>query len=556
MKHTLINYPSIEEVFTPEQFDETNEMIAKTSEKFAVEKVLPVLSLLNDKKFDVVRSLMIEAGELGLIGAGIAEEDGGLDLGKVNETLISEMMAYGHSFSITFGGQTGIGALPIAYFGNKEQKEKYLPSILSGEKIVAYALTESTSGTDALSLKTTAELDNTGDFYILQGEKQWITNAGFADIFIVFAKLASGVTAFIVDANSGGISTSNEEMKMGLDGSSTRSVYLDNVKVPKENIIGEIGKGHRIAFNVLNIGRHKISATSLGSAKRSLQLALQYGNERKQFKQTLTQFELIKHKIAKMGSLIYVVESTLYRIAHDMQEKIAKKQFEQSYGDVIAPFAAKCSLSKIIATESLAYVVDEALQIHGGYGFMKEYEIENIYRDVRINRIFEGTNEINRIILATSVMEGQYETTLLQHELEGGNITACLDQLTSMKEIFVKTIVHFQQLGITNMHKHQTVAQFIANTIVFIYASESAVLRSIKAITLCDDPSLQEKYTMYFMESMKATIVQEALIMLSEYPNEACEAEWLTLLSKKQLPMISMQNDIAERLIEKERYVC
>lgn len=552
MEKLFTSYPSLDQVFTPEQFDETNDMIASTAEMYAKEKVFPMLPQLNEKNFDVVRKLMLEAGELGLIGADIPEENGGLDLGKVNGAIISEKMALGHSFAITFGGQTGIGALPIAYFGNEEQKERYLPAILTGEKIAAYALTEPSSGTDALSLKTTAVLDESEQFYVLNGEKQWITNSGFADIFIVYARVNDKVTAFIVDGGSEGLSTSNEEVKMGLEGSSTRSVILDQVKVPTNNVIGEVGKGHYIAFNVLNIGRYKISATSLGSAKRALQLALQYGNERKQFNQPLTAFELIKYKLAQMSAHIYAVESTLYRIADEMQQAFEQKDHATNYAQVIAPFATKCSLSKILATESLDFVVDEALQIHGGYGYMKEYEIENIYRDVRINRIFEGTNEINRIIVATDCMKGNYNQLDISFHSE--KWSASFERLTKLKEAVTTTIVHFQNEGITNMNVHQTVAQFVANCATTLFAIESALLRLEKAFTLNKDVALMERHAHLYMESTIGELVSEAMYVLAEYPNEQCEEAWRQMIVRPQHSLITMQNDIANALADKEHY--
>lgn len=277
-----------EAIFTPEDFSDEQQMIAKLAEKFVVNEVMPALEKIENQEFAETVRLIKEAGDLGLIGVDIPEEDGGMDLGKVSGAIISEKMALGRSFSITFGGQTGIGALPIAYFGNKEQRERYLPDLLTGDKIAAYALTEPSAGTDAMGLKTTAKLSDDGNHYVLNGEKQWITNSAFADLFIVYAKVDNKMTAFIVEKGYEGLSTSPEEKKMGLKGSSTRSVILDNVKVPVENLIGELGRGHIIAFNVLNIGRYKMASTALGSSKRSIELAVKYANARKQFNEPLS----------------------------------------------------------------------------------------------------------------------------------------------------------------------------------------------------------------------------------------------------------------------------
>jgi len=290
-----------EDIFTPEDFSEEHKMIADMTEKFVVNEVMPALKKIENQEFDETVRLIKEAGELGLIGADIPELDGGLDLGKVCGAIISEKMAISRSFSITFGGQTGIGALPIAYFGNKKQKDKYLPVLLTGKKIAAYALTEPSAGTDAMGLKTTAKLSADGKYYVLNGEKQWITNSAFADIFIVYAKIDDAkITTFIVEKEYEGLTTGPEEKKMGLKGSSTRSLILENVKVPVENVIGEIGRGHIIAFNVLNIGRFKLSSATLGISKRSIELATKYANERKQFHKSISSFNLIKQKIADM----------------------------------------------------------------------------------------------------------------------------------------------------------------------------------------------------------------------------------------------------------------
>ncbi|HEY4601959.1 MAG TPA: acyl-CoA dehydrogenase family protein [Cerasibacillus sp.] len=537
-------------IFTPEDFDETTDMIARTAEMYAKEKVYPRLEELNDKNFDTVRELMEEAGNLGLIGADIPEEYGGLDLGKVNGAIISEKLAYAHSFSITFGGQTGIGALPIAYFGNDEQKERYLPSILSGENIAAYALTEPSSGTDALSLRTTATLNDEGTHYLISGEKQWITNAGFANIFIVYARAPEGVTAFIVEADSEGLSTSQEEEKMGLEGSSTCSVILDQVKVPKENVIGQLGKGHYIAFNVLNIGRFKISATSLGSAKRSLELALQYGNERKQFQKTLNEFELTQYKIAAMAAQIFAVESVIYRIAGEMQESFEQMDSTSNYAKAIAPYASKCSLSKIIATESLDAIVDEALQIHGGYGYMKEYEIENIYRDVRINRIFEGTNEINRIILAQECMNAEYESFPVSEEMD----QSLLRVVREVEKVIIQTIQHFQKEQLVDMNKYQTIAHFIANCATQFYAIESAVLRTEKADKSGKNSSYMYALTNLFIQRAITKLVSESTYLLSECNNAELVTSWMNLLSIHRIHYLSLQQLVAEKLIQIENY--
>ncbi len=470
-----------EQIFTPEDFNQEEQMIAELTEKFVVNEVWPALERIENKQFDETVRLIREAGNLGLIGADLPEEDGGMNLGKVCGAIISEKMALGRSFAITFGGQTGIGALPIAYFGNEQQKEKYLPDLLSGEKIAAYALTEPSSGTDAMSLKTSAVLSADHQYYMLNGEKQWITNSAFADVFIVYAKVDGKMSAFIVEKDTEGLTTGPEEEKMGLAGSSTRSVILDRVKVPVENLIGEVGEGHKIAFNVLNIGRFKISSSALGSAKRSIELAVTYANERQQFGRPIASFHLIKEKLANMMIQTYAAESGIYRTAGVMQAGFEEmKATGAHYGETIACYAVECSINKVFSTETLDHVIDEAVQIHGGYGYMAEYEVETIYRDARINRIFEGTNEINRIIIASTMLkedrnldeEKKFENGPLQHEKQ---------TLQLLKDLYYQAVQTIRQAGFEQLNEEQEVAAFLADLLIGIYIGESGVLRAEKA---------------------------------------------------------------------------
>jgi alkylation response protein AidB-like acyl-CoA dehydrogenase len=471
------------EMFTPEDFTEDHQMMRDSMKKFLVNDLIPALPKIEKQQFDETVRMMKKAGEVGLIMADIDEEDGGLELGKITAAIINEDIALGRSFSITFGGQTGIGALPIAYFGTKEQKEKYLPELLSGEKIAAYALTEPSSGTDAMSLKTTAKLSEDGKHYVMNGEKQWITNSAFASVFIVYAKVdATKITAFIVESAFEGVSTSPEEQKLGLKGSSTRSLILNDVKVPVENVIGEIGRGHIIAFNVLNLGRHKIALTSLGTAKRSMELAIKYGNERKQFNKQLTQFNLLKNKIADMTIQTYANESQLYRTAGAMHEAFeTRKKTGESYASTISQFAVLCSINKVLSTEILDFVVDEALQIHGGYGYMAEYEIETLYRDSRINRIFEGTNEINRIIIASTLINNNNDLYDGEFKIEGV-LQVEKQKLKLFRKLFFETVKAVKKANLENMNEEQEIAAFLADLATAIYAAESTILRTEKAI--------------------------------------------------------------------------
>ncbi|MGM9951604.1 MAG: acyl-CoA dehydrogenase family protein [Lysinibacillus sp.] len=543
----LTNPTPLPDVFTLEQLSDEHVMLQKTAEKYVRQDVWPVLPAIEQKNFDETKKAMLKAGELGLIGADIAEQDGGLGMGKVSAALIVEQMAKARSFCITFSGQTGIGALPIAYFGTEEQKEKYLPALLSGEHIAAYALTEPAAGTDALGIRTSASLSPCGSHYIVNGEKQWITNSAFADVFIVYAKVDhQHFTAFIVEAQTEGLSTSQEEHKMGLDGSSTRSVILDNVKVPVENVIGEVGRGHIIAFNVLNFGRHKIAASSLGSAKRSMELAISYGKTRQQFGKPLTSFPLIMEKIAQMTILCYAAESAVYRTAGELEER-----FNQPYDDIgkmIAHFALHCSINKVLATEALDSIVDEALQIHGGYGYMREYEIETIYRDSRINRIFEGTNEINRLLIAQTV--GKLPIQEIEEMEEEPAFQKEIQKLNILRKLLKEILQAAAEADRANFDKEQELGAFIADIVTAIYTVESMLVRAIRF------PSAwKTACTKVYTHEQAQRLGVRTLNAMNHIGHEQQLAQLAGLLiTSHSENLIELKRQIAESAIEKEAY--
>lgn len=547
-------------VFTPEDFNDEQQMIVDLTEKFVLNEVYPKLDRIENQEFSETVKLLKEAGELGLIGADIPVEDGGLELGKISAAIIAEKMALGRSFSITFGGQTGIGALPIAYFGTKDQKIKYLPDLLSGEKIGAYALTEPSSGTDALSARTTAVLSECGQNYILNGEKQWITSSAFADIFIVYAKVnGQKFTAFIVEKTYDGVSTSPEEKKMGLKGSSTRSLILENVKVPVENVIGEVGRGHVIAFNVLNIGRHKIAAASLGTAKRAIELTVKYANERKQFGQALSNFNLIKNKIADMVIKTYVNESAIYRTAGAIQDGFDEmKQTDADYGKTISRFSLECSINKIMSTETLDFIVDEGVQIHGGYGYMAEYEIETLYRDARITRIFEGTNEINRILIASTVLK-DYSENRVSNEINNGLLQGENQLLKMMKKLFHAAIHAIQQNNLTNFNIEQEVAAFLADLVIGIYTVESSILRTEKAIMATGEEKNAQKLdcTKVYVHEVTQQIGLKALNITNHLGDDELFSRLISrLIMSSTENLVKVKRKIADVVIKAEKYSC
>ncbi|MBI3645992.1 MAG: acyl-CoA dehydrogenase family protein [Acidobacteriales bacterium] len=491
------------EVFTPEDFSEQHQMIGQTTEEFAVNEILPQAEKIEHKDFSATRDLLKKAGDLGLSGVEIPEAYGGLEMDKVTAAVIADRIAKYAGFCTTWGGHSGIGTLPIVYFGTEEQKKKYLPKLAAGEMVGAYALSEASSGSDALNCRAKAELSKDGKHYILNGEKMWITNAGFADLFTVFAKVdGEKFSAFLVEKNFPGFSVGNEEHKMGIRGSSTCPIILNDCKVPVENLLGDIGKGHIIAFNILNVGRFKLGAMCVGGARVSIEQAVAYAKQRKAFGKVIADFGLVREKIANMAMLIYVGESLVYRTVGMMDELLssidkASAEAAKETRKAIEEYAVECSIVKVWGSEMIDYVVDETVQIYGGYGFVEEYPAERAYRDARINRIFEGTNEINRLIitgfLLKRAMSGQLPLMpaikkLMDEVLSGPSAGEDIEGPLAEER---KLVANAKKLGLfvagaatqkymQAIQDQQEVMGAIADMTIEIYAMESAVLRAQK----------------------------------------------------------------------------
>lgn len=579
----LIEDVDINRVITPEDFTDEQKMIAQTTADYVQNEVLPVVENLENHEFEHSVRLLKKAGELGLLAADVPEEYEGLGLDKISSALIAEKMSPAGGFSITHGAHVGIGSLPIVLFGNEEQKSKYLPKLASGELIAAYALTEPGSGSDALGAKTTAKLNEAGTHYVLNGEKQWITNAGFADVFVVYAKIdGDKFTAFIVERSFPGVSVGPEEKKMGIKSSSTRTLILEDAQVPVENLLGEVGRGHVIAFNILNIGRYKLGVGTVGASKRALELAVQYANQRQQFKTPLSGFSLTKEKLATMASHLYASESLNYRTVGYFEDTLSQLSPEEqkdgrAIAAAVAEYAIECSIAKVFGSETLDYIADEAVQLHGGYGFMAEYEVERIYRDSRINRIFEGTNEINRMIVPGTFMKKALkgELPLLQvaqnlqnellmmmpEEVEDTPLAQEKYLVKNAKKIAVLAAGTAAQAFGAKLDKEQELLVNIANIANQLYAMESAVIRTQKAIERDGAEKAKQKilYTEIFCQEAFAEIEKEAKdTLLASVEGDAGR---MTLSALRKLTrhnpynLIPKKREAAAKLIEAEKYI-
>jgi len=571
------------EVFAPEDFNEQHQLIAQTAEDFANNEIVPNIEKMEHKDFSVSRDLIKKASELGLSSVDIPEAYGGMEMDKATSAIIADRIAKYAGFATTWGAHTGIGTLPIVYFGTPEQKQKYLPRLASGELVGAYALSEASSGSDALNCRARATLSPDGKHYILNGEKMWITNAGFADLFTVFAKIdGEKFTAFLVEKSFPGFSVGGEEHKLGIRGSSTCPIILNDCKVPVENLLGEIGKGHVIAFNILNIGRFKLGAACVGGARNAIESAIGYAKQRKAFDKVIADFGLVREKIANMAVGIFTGEAMVYRTIGLIDAALGEvdKTSATAARDAckaIEEYAVECSIIKVWASEMIDYVVDENVQIFGGYGFVEEYPAERAYRDARINRIFEGTNEINRLIitgfLLKRAMTGQLPLMaaikkLMEEVLAGpslgdeaeGPLAAERKLVSNAKKLGLFAAGAATQKYMQAIQDQQEVMAAIADIVIETYAMESTLLRAQKLVEANGEQAaavpvaMAQVYLSQAMEKVEAA-ARKIIAAVADGDMMRTQLAILRRLGKYEpFNTIAARQTIAQRVIEAGKY--
>ncbi|HSE50166.1 MAG TPA: acyl-CoA dehydrogenase family protein [Terriglobales bacterium] len=578
----LIEDRPLEDVFTPEDFTEEHRQIAATTEEFALKEIVPNIERIEHKEWAVTRELLKKASEIGIANVDVPEEYGGADMDKVSSAIIADRIAKSGSFSVSWGAHVGIGTLPIVYFGTAEQKAKYLPKLASGEWVGAYALSESTSGSDAMNCRTKAVLSADKKHYVLNGEKMWITNANFADVYIVFAKVdGEKFTAFIVEKTFPGFSVGAEEKKMGIRGSSTAPLILNDCQVPVENVLGEIGKGHIIAFNILNIGRFKLGAGVVGGMRTALASSIGYAKQRKAFGKAISDFGMIREMLANIAIRVYAGEALVYRTIGmidaalaDIDKKAADAPTQIRKG--IEEYAVECSIAKVWASEAIDRTVDEQVQIYGGYGFVEEYPAERAFRDARVNRIFEGTNEINRMIitgwLLKRAMSGQLalmpaiKKTLDEvmagpssEEFEG----ALADErklIANAKKLTLLIAGAATQKYMMAIQDQQEVMGAIADMVIETFAAESAMLRARKLIAAQGESQSKLAVAMtqcYLMDAMAKIELAARKVAAAVAEGDMLRSQMAIIrrLAKHEpANTIALRQQIAERVIEAGKY--
>ncbi|MFT6814613.1 MAG: alkylation response protein AidB-like acyl-CoA dehydrogenase [Sphingobacteriales bacterium] len=518
----LIRETHAEEIFIPEEWNEEQKMIAQTCQDFLEAEVFPNLDRIDSMEEGLMPSLVTKAGELGLLGISVPEEYGGFNKDFVTNMLTTEVLGAGHSFAVALSAHTGIGTLPILYYGNAEQKEKYVPKLASGEWKACYCLTEPSSGSDANSGKTKAKLTADGKHYLINGQKMWITNGGFADVFIVFAKIDDDekLSAFIVEKSFGGITLNEEEHKMGIKGSSTRQVFFNDCKVPVENLLNERENGFKIALNILNIGRIKLAGAALGASKAVINHSVEYANEREQFGRSISKYGAIRYKLAEQATRVFVLESTLYRATQNIDDAIASLiEGGMDAGEAklkgTEQYAVECAMLKVLGSEVLDYVVDEGVQIYGGMGFSADAPMERAYRDARINRIFEGTNEINRLLtvdmMLKRALKGEIDLMtpaaavaseltsvpdMSAGDIETGPLAHERKVLKNLKKIGLMVAGSAVQKFMQSLSKEQEILMNCADILIDVYAIESVILRTEKVISMKGEEACKDQLMM------------------------------------------------------------
>jgi alkylation response protein AidB-like acyl-CoA dehydrogenase len=568
----LLEDTPADEIFTRERLSEEHIAIERTVEEFWANEVEPNLPAIRQKKPGVALEIMRKSAKLGLLGISVPEKFGGMEMDLPSVMVVAEVMGRDASYAGWHSAHTGIGSLPILFFGSEQQKEKYLPRLVSGELLAAYALTEPLAGSDALAARTRADLSPDGKHYILNGQKMWITNGGAADVFIVFAKVGGEkFTAFIVERAFGGLTSGAEEHKMGIQGSSTTAIYFDNVRVPVENVLGEIGRGHVIAFNILNIGRLKLGPAVMGAAKSILSTSIKYAKQRKAFGVAIASFGAMQHKLAEMAIRIFATESMAWRVvgliqaqlsggAHDSADsaKVELKAAEE--------YAAECSMVKVFAAEMLDYVADEGVQIHGGYGFHQDYAVERYYRDARINRLFEGTSEINRLVISGMPLKraargllplleaAQKELADSQQDADGGDPEMRLVRNAKRIALFTLGVAH-QKHG-AELEKHQEVVMGLSDLFMETFAMESTLLRC-RNLSVTGNSTANAICQVFLRDAISRmqAASQNVLSACSEDDLEPHMSKLKLLTDYLPVDAIALRRNIAERLLGSERYI-
>jgi len=566
-------------IFTVEEFNEEQKMIRDTCRDFIASEIFPYLRKLDDHEDGLMRKKIDKAGEYGLLGAGLPEKYGGMNVDFITTMLIADHLGAGHSFSVAFSAHTGIGTLPLLYYGNEEQKQKYLPKLATGEYAAAYCLTEPDAGSDANSGRTKAVLSEDGKHYIINGQKMWITNGGFADLLTVFAKIDNDriLSAFLVESKTEGVSFNPEEHKMGIRGSSTRQIFFNNVKVPVENLLGKRGEGFRIALNILHVGRIKLGASVLGGMRTAINHSVNYANERKQFGRYISQFGAIKNKLAKQVIKQFSTESAVYRTSGDVNKLIAENiasGMEESIAeiDAIAKYAIEAAILKVYGSEALDYIVDEAVQIYGGMGFSAESPVDRCYRDSRINRIFEGTNEINRMVIIDTFMKfikrGDYDVfgmgeAILSNKIERevGDNTFFGDHLAQIKNLKKTAIILLTAVNNQLKRKlgnEQEIMMTISDILIQIYIAESTILRIRKINADDSKKTIYEAIGNVLMYETTQIVKNKAFDAVNSFAEDNLYEQLINGIDVLiKIPKINIKEEtrkIADKIIEENNY--